>query len=118
MRQWYRNQSEEQKKARAAGQRARYAKMDPARKEFRKIQMRARRIGITPEELAAIEERQDFSCAICQKRREPYYMHIDHCRKSGKVRSLLCRDCNLVLGNAHDSIEILERLIVYLKEHQ
>jgi hypothetical protein len=40
---------------------------------------------------------------------------VDHDHKSSKVRGLLCKQCNLVLGNAKDSPEILLRAADYLK---
>lgn len=43
---------------------------------------------------------------------------IDHCHKTDKIRGLLCRSCNLMLGNARDSIEILQSAIKYLQKHQ
>jgi hypothetical protein len=41
--------------------------------------------------------------------------HIDHDHKTGKVRGLLCRSCNLALGFTKDSPKILQRLIGYLR---
>ena len=34
-----------------------------------------------------------------------------------KHRGLLCKQCNLVIGNAGDSIAVLESAIVYLRKH-
>lgn len=52
-------------------------------------------------------------CDICGEDSE----HLDHCHKSGKARGGLCRSCNWMLGNAKDKIEILNKAIDYLKEH-
>jgi hypothetical protein len=43
-------------------------------------------------------------------------LHVDHCHTSGKVRGLLCHNCNLALGLLKDKIEVLANLIVYLEE--
>lgn len=40
---------------------------------------------------------------------------IDHDHATGRVRGLLCNDCNLSLGYAKDSIETLKNLIKYLE---
>lgn len=44
--------------------------------------------------------------------------HIDHCHRTGKVREVLCRGCNLALGNVNDSTERLQQLLTYLHKHQ
>ena len=40
---------------------------------------------------------------------------IDHCHNSNIVRGILCRNCNLGLGNFDDSIEFIEKSILFLK---
>ena len=41
---------------------------------------------------------------------------IDHSHTTGKVRGVLCRECNLILGYAHDNPAILLNLIKYLNK--
>ena len=43
-------------------------------------------------------------------------MAIDHDHATGKVRGLICYNCNIGLGHFKDSIDTLERAIEYLKE--
>jgi hypothetical protein len=43
-------------------------------------------------------------------------MYIDHNHTTGKVRGLLCCDCNLLLGYAKDDEKLLAKSIEYLKE--
>lgn len=55
-------------------------------------------------------------CAICccsnkNKRR----FCIDHCHKTGRVRGLLCSECNFLLGCAQDNPEMLMSAIQYLE---
>jgi Recombination endonuclease VII len=40
--------------------------------------------------------------------------HIDHDHVTDEPRGLLCPNCNLLLGHAHDSAEILAKAISYL----
>ena len=40
---------------------------------------------------------------------------VDHCHKNGKVRGLLCRSCNLGIGQLRDDIEVLSNAITYLQ---
>jgi peptide methionine sulfoxide reductase MsrB len=63
-------------------------------------------------------EEQGGLCAICQK---PYdwetsALYIDHCHTTGKVRGLLCRNCNKGLGHFFDDVANLARAIEYLKK--
>lgn len=68
-----------------------------------------------------IEVYKNFNgeCAIC-KSSDPktYYkkFHTDHDHKTGKVRGLLCDQCNKGLGHFKDNIYYLESAIRYLNE--
>ena len=72
--------------------------------------------GITEEEFQAKRQEQDNRCEICQEVfvKTPC---VDHDHRTKKNRGLLCRFCNLVLGNARDNILILERAVQYLKKY-
>lgn len=58
---------------------------------------------------------QNNQCKICGIIPENR-LFVDHCHISGKIRGLLCRDCNIGLGYFRDSEENLAKAIVYLKE--
>ena len=71
--------------------------------------------GITIEDYDRMYEAQEGKCGICKKlMTEP---HVDHCHKSGKIRELLCGNCNLGIGNLQDDIEILLNAIEYVRKH-
>lgn len=56
-------------------------------------------------------------CAICEcpdKKR----LSVDHDHQTGKIRGLLCANCNLALGNFKDDPDRLAKAIVYLKRNQ
>jgi hypothetical protein len=59
-------------------------------------------------------------CAICKEsfQFKKYAIHIDHDHVSGRIRGLLCRSCNLLLGHAKDNIAILRQCIQYLNDAQ
>ena len=40
---------------------------------------------------------------------------VDHCHTTGNVRGLLCKRCNIALGEVGDNISTLEKMIEYLK---
>lgn len=73
--------------------------------------------GLTWEQWVALGESQDNVCAIC--RCAPIgatVLDVDHCHDSKRVRGLLCRGCNVILGHAKDDPELLERAAAYLRK--
>lgn len=72
------------------------------------------RYGISESEYHDRKLMQNDLCAICDKPSVGERLHIDHCHATGKVRGLLCRDCNQMLGLSHDSITVLEKAAKYL----
>ena len=79
---------------------------------------RARRYNITVDELEDLLS--ITNCEICNKEladgQQKGKRCIDHDHKTGIVRGVLCDTCNLALGHAKDSVELLELMIIYLKE--
>lgn len=63
---------------------------------------------------------QNHKCAICKKREldSKGRLSIDHCHNTGQVRGLLCRSCNLGIGNLKDNISLLAEAIKYLEKHK
>lgn len=107
----------EKVKAYAAGWRNRHPDKAEALRISRNYSRKARiaytRYGITPEEKAVLFEKQGGCCAICL---EPLVkVTIDHCHETGKVRGLLCYNCNVGLGLFKDSPERLHTAISYLE---
>lgn len=43
---------------------------------------------------------------------------IDHCHETDVVRGVLCSACNLALGHARDSVEVIDKLKEYLIKHK
>jgi hypothetical protein len=85
--------------------------------------MRARRAkvyGLTPEQWEAMNRRQRGLCANCHQPPTVRIkvLHVDHCHSTGKVRGLLCRNCNVILGLAHEDPNLLRGLADYLERFQ
>lgn len=70
------------------------------------------RYGLTEQDFAARLAAQGGLCAICCLKSP---QAIDHCHSDGRVRGLLCDDCNHALGFIHDNISSLANAIEYLK---
>jgi hypothetical protein len=76
-----------------------------------------RKYGLTKEQWLDIFEVQGRRCACCRSA-EPSSKrgwHTDHDHKTEKLRGIVCHPCNVMLGAARDSIEILEAGKRYLR---
>lgn len=75
---------------------------------------------LTIEEYNQKLKEQNFCCAICKIHHESSKLQlaVDHDHGTGKIRDLLCGNCNRGLGFFKDSAEILSLAIQYLKKHK
>lgn len=73
--------------------------------------------NITLKEYNKILKEQNCRCKICNIHNEDVYdrLHVDHCHTTGKVRGLLCFQCNSALGKFKDDVQLLQNAIEYLK---
>jgi len=71
---------------------------------------------LTEVEYFEMLETQDGNCAICKA--EQASLYVDHDHKTGKVRGLLCEQCNFLLGNAKDNVNILASAVKYLETNR
>lgn len=96
---------------------AKFRKLFPekAEKSVRSSQLK-KKYGLTPAEYDLLFSSQKGLCAICGELSDRR-LDVDHCHTSGKIRALLCRYCNLGIGNFKDSIYKLLKAVDYLKEH-
>lgn len=84
---------------------------------------RERKFGISRQEYADLFLKQNGVCAICKQPEtatrlgKVKALSVDHCHTSGKVRGLLCSDCNTGIGKMKESREALLAAIRYLDEH-
>lgn len=72
----------------------------------------AGRHGLTLEDVELLLRRQNGVCAICG---DEGTLCIDHDHKTGKVRGLLCRRCNIGLGHFRDDTVALTNAVAYLE---
>lgn len=75
-----------------------------------------RRYGITPLEYAEMLEAQEGACRICMKPNlsDGKNLAIDHDHRTGKIRGLLCSNCNIGIGNFREDEHLLRAAIAYL----
>ena len=71
---------------------------------------------ITPAEYKSLLAKQGGVCAICQRRPKTIKLAVDHDHLTGKVRGLLCGNCNTSLGKLGDTEETLAVACRYLRK--
>ena len=76
---------------------------------------RYEKYGISKNEFDNMQINQLGKCAICNTSILAEG-HIDHCHKTGKVRGILCGNCNKGLGLFDDNVIYLTNAIKYLKK--
>jgi hypothetical protein len=73
------------------------------------------RFGITADEYWRLWREQKGLCKICGKPQcVGTKLDVDHDHETGKIRGLLCRQCNTGIGLLRDSVSLLFRAIKYL----
>ncbi len=75
--------------------------------------------GITLEDYNERLIKQEHKCACCGTT-SPGGKHstfvVDHCHETGKIRGLLCHNCNTALGLLKDDPARIAKLITYLAQ--
>ena len=76
--------------------------------------------GISLEQYQEMHEKQDGKCKICGQPETQVRggkvksLAVDHDHKTGRIRGLLCCDCNQGIGKLKEDFEILQNAIRYL----
>lgn len=82
-----------------------------------------RKYGVKPEVYYKMVADQDNKCGLCGKPEHYKYkgkvlrLSVDHDHATSKLRKLLCFDCNAGLAKFHESVELLQAAIAYLKRY-
>lgn len=78
--------------------------------------------GISLSDYLSIKDAQGGKCAICGEHETTKHQRgiinqlaVDHDHTTGKVRGLLCQQCNRSLGLLKDNVEVLRQAISYLE---
>lgn len=77
--------------------------------------------NLTIEKFLLLVKKQNNKCAICSNGETNKHkngliknLSVDHCHKTGKIRGLLCGNCNRGLGMFKDEIYLLQKAKEYL----
>ena len=71
--------------------------------------------NLTLEEFNLMYKNQNGKCYICENKISGKEVKVDHNHSTGKVRKLLCHNCNTSLGLLNEDVKIFEKCIEYLK---
>lgn len=81
--------------------------------------------GLSLDQYDAMWLEQIGVCAICHKAEKRQQLawrkdelSVDHDHKTGKIRGLLCRDCNRAIGLLKDSQQLLLDAVGYLRQSE
>lgn len=106
----------------AAKGRARYAEMvagDPTALAAHKRRCRGNHLKLkydmTIDDYEAMYSAQGERCAICGLPGEN--LVVDHAHNTGKVRALLCQQCNFAVGAVRENAEIAKNVAGYIEKH-
>jgi len=79
--------------------------------------------GITEEQYNTLLKNQNGVCAICKKPEMILHkgitlkkLSVDHDHSTGKVRGLLCHNCNLAIGYFEDNSTVVYNAYMYLNK--
>lgn len=75
-----------------------------------------REYGIDSVEYELMLSQQNGGCRVCGQVDHDRRLAVDHDHRTGAVRGLLCKRCNLVLGKVDDDTTLLKALSDYLNE--
>lgn len=101
----------------------RYRKSTKGKLAVKKSEFKCK-YGMTLKQYDIMLETQNGVCAICGHSETTINrfggvdrLCVDHNHITGRLRGLLCHNCNLVIGNAKESINTLSMAIKYLSDH-
>lgn len=78
------------------------------------------KFGMTLEDYDLMLQNQNFRCAICNIHHSELSrrMAVDHDHQTGRIRGLLCIECNRGIGALKDSVYLLEKAHEYLERNR
>lgn len=94
------------------------------REGMRRSQLK-RDFNLDIEEFDRMLAEQNNRCKICgeqifegQHIGSNFMAYVDHNHRTGRVRGILCRLCNIGLGCFKDSTSLLKKVIIYLGDDE
>lgn len=88
-------------------------KADPAHTARRRDARLRKQYGMSQEGYVALLASQGGGCAVCYRQPGKRPLHVDHDHDTGRVRGLLCHQCNWYLGTIDADPGIVLRIAAY-----
>jgi hypothetical protein len=90
---------------------------------YHKKNNRLRRFGLEPEDLDRMLKEQDYKCLVCgigpltREGRELLSSHLDHCHDCKKLRGVVCKRCNGLLGYIESDYDAFLKAFIFHVDH-
>lgn len=110
--QWY---GQPENRARRMEAAADWRRRNPERAKYNRRKHTLKEKAISPEDYDWLLAAQGGRCAICA-RKSARTLHVDHDHHTGKIRGLLCDNCNLGMGHFQDDPGLITKALQYLEE--
>lgn len=109
-----------------------YSNLEKERKRARDAYSKRRQRALLKEFNLTIEQYDNMSlkqlglCAVCKQPETQVYrssgrvrsLAVDHCHITGKIRKLLCGNCNAALGMLKENSKTIQSLLEYCNEYK
>jgi hypothetical protein len=102
---------------------ARGSDPDARRRKNRESNLR-KNYGLTIDQYDEMLERQNGVCLLCadspkgEGHGASSRLHVDHDHETGRVRALLCNNCNRAIGHFRDDPDLMQRASLYVWQHR
>lgn len=103
------------------GKMRRYPHCIPCAVDIQRVRQLKEKYGLTVAEYESMAELQEDCCAICLQPERVVRagrlvkLGVDHDHRTGRNRGLLCRGCNIGLGNLQDDPDLLRNAASYVE---
>lgn len=87
-------------------------KADPERRKAYELR---KRFGIEYSDYLSLMSSQGGVCASCGMPPSSLFLSVDHCHLTGRIRGLLCSNCNAGIGLLGDDLAGLRKAVLYLE---
>ncbi len=92
-----------------------WSRRHPEQTTLRQLRHKLKGYGLTIEQYEAMLTKQGGGCAICgAKRSGKRRLSVDHDHCTGRVRGVLCANCNRAIGLLGDDPTRLQKALAYL----